>query len=240
MRPNFAVSRKRWLSVGAFIALLMLMPDRLIGATVWVVSFTIDDTYPNAKVTSDLVTNGLPIAYPDYRLLAVPDDAGCVEAELTSGGHLHAVFNRRVDETTRCNPLGSDRQYRVRLTAAPLACGLLADAYGIGNVLLDGDNCDLVYSDNPRVRVADLFKKGARSTPVALLSGMFPENEVNGRSYEIRTLENAALAAPDANQRVVTYDGQAMLFEFGNGKSKFVAEAFDLNLRMVFDRTALP
>jgi hypothetical protein len=30
-----------------------------------------------------------------------------------------------------------------------------------------------------------------------------------------------------------------MLYEFGNGKAKFVAEAFDLDLRMVFDRVAV-
>jgi hypothetical protein len=213
---------------------MLVVSGRLLGgATVWVVSFTIDDTYPNAKVTSDL-----GIAYADYRLPLVPGDAGCIAAEPAPTGLLHAVLNREIDTAgTRCNPAGSDRQYRIRLTAAPVACQKLTDAYGSGVEALGPGECELMWTANPRVRVTELFKKGSvTSTPLAFLAD---KNGLNGLSYEIKALANVPMSAPTTNQRVLSYDGQGMLYEFGNGKAKFVGEAFDLDLRMVFDRFAL-
>jgi hypothetical protein len=221
------------LQVAAVIASLMLVvPVLLQGATTWVVSFTIDDAFPNAKVGSDL-----GIAYADYRLLPlVVGDTGCIEAAPTSTG-LHAVLNRKIDaDGTRCNPAGSDRQYRIRLTAAPQACQKLIAAYGSGVTDVSGGQCELVWTANPRIRVGDLFRKGAASTPLAFL---LDKSGANGLSYEIKALTNLTVSADGSNRRTLTYDGQGMLYEFGNGKAKFVAEAFDLDLGMVFERTAL-
>jgi len=94
------------------------------------------------------------------------------------------------------------------------------------------------YTNNPRVRVADLFKKGSPSTtPVAFLAGSDPVAG-NGRSYEIRMLDAVPMALDDANTRTLTHAGQAYLFEFGNGKAKAVEAPFDLPFHMTFVRTA--
>jgi hypothetical protein len=234
MRSSLARLAQKLLPAAAAIATLMLLvTGQLQGASVLVVSFTIDDTSPNAKVRSDL-----GIAYPDYRLPLVDGDFGCVEAMPTTDGHLHATLNRKIDAAgNRCNSAGSDRQYRIRLTDAPMACQKLVAAYGSGVVSISNGECELVWTANPRVRVNDLFKKGSpSSTPLAFLAD---KSGLNGLSYEIKALTNVPMSAPTSNQRVLTYDGQGMLYEFGNGKAKFVAEAFDLDLRMVFDRVAV-
>lgn len=218
------------LFVTAIALVTLLVPGRLQGATTWLVSFTIDDSFPNAKVTSDL-----GIAYADYRLPRVPGDVGCIEAEPTSTG-LHAVLNRKIDAAgTRCNPNGSDRQFHIQV-AGTVACQKLTDAYGSGVVNLSPGECRLEWTANPRIRVTDLFKGGrTTSTPLAFLND---KAGANGLNYEIQALTRVPMSAPGPNQRVLTYDGQGMLVEFGNGKSKFVAEAFDLHLQMVFDRIA--
>ncbi len=233
MRSRATRLASRSVTVAAVIASLMLVvPVLLQGATIWVVSFTIDDAFPEAKVKSDL-----GIAYPDHRLADVEGDHNCIEAAPTTTG-LHAVLNRKVDaDGTRCNPAGSDRQYRIRLTAAPVACQKLIAAYQEGVVAYSAGECELVWTANPRIRVGDLFKKGAASsTPLAFL---LDKSGANGLSYEIKALSDVPMSAPSANRRVLTYSGQGMLSEFGNGKAKFVAEAFDLDLRMVFDRFAV-
>jgi hypothetical protein len=91
-----------------------------------------------------------------------------------------------------------------------------------------------VWTANRRIR-CNLFERGATSTPLAFLADN--STPVN---YEIRALTNVQMSAPSANSRILTYDGQGMLCEGGNGKAKFVAEAFDLDLRMVFDRFPAP
>lgn len=168
MRSRVTRLASRSLTVAAVVASLMLVvPVLLQGATIWVVSFTIDDGFANAKVRSDL-----GIAYPDYRLADVEGDHNCIEAAPTTTG-LHAVLNRKIDaDGTRCNPAGSDRQYHIRLTAAPEACQKLIAAYGSGVVPSDlGDGCELLWTANPRVRVGDLFKRGSASTPPGVPAG---------------------------------------------------------------------
>jgi hypothetical protein len=200
------------LPVAAASAILMLVvPGRLLGATVWVVSFTIDDAFPNAKVGSDL-----GIAYADYRLPPVAGDYGCIEAEPTSTGHLHAVLNRKIDaDGTRCNPDGSDRQYRIRLTAAPVACEKLT-SLRLGVVSI---SAGVSWSDGQsRVRVADLFKRPA-STPLAF----FADKRTHGLSYEIGPDQRPDVGAPEQHPG---YDGQGML-RVRQRQGEFVAEAFD-------------
>jgi len=224
------------LLAGALVALAITLgvPGRLLSApqTTWLVSFTIADVASGPGASSD--GKG---PYTDYRWPPSPTGPApdlCVEASPTSTGHLHAVFNRRLDDDTRCNPNGSDRQYTLRLTDAAGACSRLLAAYPDG-VVASGDGCELTYTNNPRVRVADLFKKGSPSTtPVAFLAGA----GINGQSYEVRMLDSAGMDAPDPNTRTVTYTGQAYLFEFGNGKAKAVEAPFDLPFSMTFVRTA--
>jgi len=38
------------------------------------------------------------------------------------------------------------------------------------------------------------------------------------------------------DQRLLTYDGQTILWELGNGRAKAVAEAFDLDFQMSVQR----
>lgn len=164
-------------------------------------------------------------------------DAGCIEAAPTIDGHLHATLNRKMPDGTRCYGDFSERQYRIRLTGATLACQKLIAAYGTGVVGVSDSECELVETAHPRVRVADLFKKGSpSSTPLAFLAD---KSGLNGLSYEIRALTNVPMSAEGPNRRVLTYTGQGMLYEFGAGKARFVAEPFDLHLRMVFDRVAV-
>lgn len=51
-------------------------------------------------------------------------------------------------------------------------------------------------------------------------------------------LPGQLVSAPSAVTRIVTYSGQACLFEFGNGKAKAVGAPFILPFRMTFVRTA--
>lgn len=88
-----------------------------------------------------------------------------------------------------------------------------------------------------RASASATCSRGDRRPPP--LAFLLDKSGANGLSYEIKALTNVPMSAPTPNQRVLTYDGQGMLYEFGNGKAKSVAEAFDLDLRMVFDRFAV-
>jgi hypothetical protein len=202
--------------------------DNVGAAPVSLVSFTIDDV-AGADVTSDL---GATTPYADYRL--TPNDSGnCVEAEPSPTGELNAVFNRTIDNVgTRCNPAGSDRQFRITIDAAT-ACTRIFNAYGPNavNMYLDG-TCELYYNDNPRVRVGRLFAKTTR-TPVAFLTQMANTTT----SYEIRTDSDATITVTGTNQRVVTYMGTARLVEFAPGqKTRAVADPFNLKHQMTLTR----
>ena len=217
------------------VALCVLAGGRPEGAPpISLATLAITDSFTDAKVRSDGAG-----AYVDYRL-----QPGCVEAAPDSRGFLHAVLNRKIDAAgTRCNPLGSDRQYRVLVTNAAIACQRLAAAYGsLGVTVLTDTSCELVYTDNPRIRIEEVFRKGATSTPFALLTEMYLDNghALNGRSYEIQTLANVPVAAPHPDRRVLTYTGQAILSEFGNGRPRAVGEAFDLDFQMSVQRGVAP
>lgn len=243
MRSSLASSIVRLLPASLVTVVVMVaVSSRLLGAPqVWLVSFTINDDFQSADLQDAKVTSDIGIEYPDYRLPPVAlNTPSCIEASMDSTGFLHAVLNRKTDSAgTRCNPGGSFRQYYIRVAGATEACNLLLGAYGPGNVVTDLGGCTLVYSDNPRVRVEQLFKKGATSTPLAFLTEMYPGRSLNGRSYEIHALSNVPMAAPNSETRILTYSGQGMLKEFGNGRAKFVAEAFDMDLQITFTRQLL-
>jgi hypothetical protein len=214
--------------------------DTVGAASVWLVSFTIDGSYADGvNVMSDLgeATPGgwVPLRYEDWRLPSNPHPSPCVEAEPSPTGELHAVFNRKIDSVgTRCNPAGSDRQFRIRIDAAS-ACTRIFDAYGPTAVnMYQNGTCELYYNDNPRVRVGRLFAKTTR-TPVAFLTQMTN----NSTSYEIRTDSDATITAIGTNQRLVTYMGTARLVEFKPGqKTGTVADPFNLKHQMTFTRYA--
>lgn len=199
-------------------------------ATTWLVSFTIDGTSADGvNVTADQ-----PASYMDYRIAQDPHPSPCVEASPVPAGELHAVFNRKIDPVgTRCNPAGSDRQFRISIGAQG-ACTRLFNSYGPSAVVMNAiDECELVYNDNPRVRVGKLFAKATR-TPVAFLTMM----DGNPVSYEIRTTTDATITAIGPNTRLVTFMGTARLLEFRPGTTEFVEEPFDLKHQMTFTRQA--
>jgi hypothetical protein len=215
------------IAVVLFVAAATVSSDNIGAAPVWLVSFTIDDVV-GANVMSDL---GPP--YADYRL--TPNDPGnCVEAEPSPTGELNAVFNRRIDSAgTRCNPAGSDRQFKIKIDAMS-ACSRLFDHGYLQNAVnyFPDGTCELYYNDNPRVRVGRLFAKTNR-TPVAFLTEMANTST----SYEIRTDGDATITVTGTNQRLVTYMGTARLVEFAPGqKTRAVADPFNLKHQMTFTR----
>jgi hypothetical protein len=231
-RPDTNERRIRLASIaaGLGLAVAMLASPRAGAATTWLLSFTIDGAYADGvNVIADLAA-----PYEDYRLPTLPHPSPCVEAEPAANSHLHAVFNRKIDSAgTRCNPAGSDRQFRIRIDGIG-ACTRIFNAYGPTAVAVAPDGtCELYYNDNPRVRVASLFAKASR-TPVAFLTAMFG----NTTSYEIRTETDAFITSAGANQRVVTYMGTARLVEFGTGKTRAVEAPFNLKHKMTFTRYA--
>lgn len=239
--PLVAILRAVTMAAALCAGAAVLATDTVGAASVWLVSFTIDGSYldDQVDVISDLGEAGpdgwVPLPYQDYRLLSDPHPSPCVEAQPSPTGALHAVFNRRIDGIgTPCNPVQSDRQFRIAVDA-PTACSRLFAAYGDSAVSLYPDGtCELLYNDNPRVRVGSLFAKALR-TPVAFLTQM------TGRStsYEIRTDGDAMITAIGPNQRVVVYMGRARLFEFAPGqKTRAVADSFSLRHQMTFTRTA--
>jgi hypothetical protein len=85
---------------------------------------------------------------------------------------MFAVFNRQTDSSgNRCNPLGSDRQFRIAIDAVS-ACDRISQFYPTGvNVHPDG-TCELFYNDDPRVRIERLFSNQTRTAV-----GVLDENE---------------------------------------------------------------
>lgn len=126
------------------MAVAIMFVNDVGAASVWLVSFTIDGSYADGV---NVMSDGL--RYDDYRIASDPHPSPCVEAQPSSTGELHAVFNRKIDSLgTRCNPAGSDRQFRIRIDAVS-ACTRIFDAYGLGAVSLDPNGtCELYYNDD--------------------------------------------------------------------------------------------
>jgi hypothetical protein len=104
-------------------------------------------------------------------------------------------------------------------------------AYGPNAVSWPGTGaCDLVYNDDPRVRIERLFSNQTR-TAVAFLTAMTGSTI----SYEIRT-DSDATVRTTGNISTVTYMSTAHLWEFGNGKTRAVADPFLLRHSMTFTR----
>jgi len=207
----------------AICASIVLVPAGTIGAgNSSVVSFTID-AVGDADVASDTGS-----AYADYRITPT-DPSNCVQADQTLG--MFAVFNRKIDSSgTRCSPPGTLRQFRIRITAES-ACSRIFSNYGSDAVSWPGSGpCELFFNDNPRVRIERLFSNQTR-TAVAFLT------EMSGStiSYEIRTDKDATVTTI-GNTSIVTYMSTAHLWEFGNGKTRAVADAFPLRLQMTLTR----
>jgi len=213
---------------GAFV---LLAAGKIGAGPVWLVSFTIDGSYAGGvNVVSD---TGL--SYTDYRIPADPHPSPCVQVDQSPTGGVFAVFNRKIDDIgTRCNPSGSDRQFRISIDA-PSACLRVFNAYSASAVDMHFDGtCELFYNDDPRVRMERVFSNQTH-TAVAFLTRM----STSSVSYEIRTDTDATVAVLGANQRLVTYFGKAHLWEFGGAsKTGPVADAFNLKHQMTFTRDA--
>lgn len=229
-RQHFGHFRRLTLGAAVCAALVFLSAGKIGAGTVWLVSFTIDGSYADGMdVVSD---TGLP--YTDYRIPADPHPSPCVQVEQNPTGGVFAVFNRKIDNIgTRCNPSGSDRQFRISIDA-PSACTRIFNAYSSSAVDLHSDGtCELFYNDEPRVRMERVFSNQTR-TAVAFLTVM----SSSSISYEIRADTEATVTPMGPNQKRVTYMGTAHLWEFGNGKTRAVADAFNLQHQMTFTRYA--
>ncbi len=220
-------------------------------ATVWVVSFTIDDTPvtndPNA-VSSVADSAGTP-DYKDYRLGSgqQSDPNFCLEADATR--NLFIRFNRKLDGDAgvqRCDTpndehgVGVQRQYRLEVRNNS-ACVEL----GANNYLPEASEwnapCEITGGVNPRIRMGSLFAKGAKF-PVDFLTTSPTEDKSTAISYEVQSIGNATIVPGPGDLsivRTVSYSGMARLVKFGAGsKPATVAEPFPLPFQMTFVRTA--
>ena len=147
-----------------------------------------------AGVYSDAATMPTPtgtMAYADYRIGSLPLN-WCVEAEPAPPGNLFVLLNRKLDGPAgvlRCseNPdgdgnTGVPRNFTLRI-ASDAVCDLLADP-AAGLPLTDGGGvdwdasssttpCVLARNDNPRIRLATLYKSRAKTTGVDFCTVMF-------------------------------------------------------------------
>ena len=223
------------------------------GAATTLVSFTIDDSYPNATgpgVFSDAATTGTTV-YADYRIGPLPLN-WCVDAEPFSPGNLFVRLNRKLDGEAgvlRCsenpddfgNP-GVPRNFTLKI-ANDDVCGRLADPTA-GLPLVDGSGgpwvpgssslpCLLPRNDNPRIRLGTLYKPRAKTTNIDFLTVMFDAPV----SYEIRS-DSEATIVPDAfdpARKRVTYSGTFHLVRFEPGvKTRTVGQAFTMPVKMDF------
>ena len=210
-------------------------------ATVWLMTFTIDDG-PSYAVSGDGIDPaepGGPGVYKDYRLgTGLPDDLNyCVEASPTP--LLFIRMNRKLDGPSGnqyCDLFGgSPRQFSITISNGS-AC---SELWTHGYVDAPETPCVLAGVDKLRIRIdSDLYAKRTTTTPVAFLA---KPHDTAATSYEIRTAAGAAVlqAGVDPSMRIVSYSGSARLWRFEPGeKARAVAESFPLPFQMTFRRSA--
>jgi hypothetical protein len=220
-------------------------------ATLWVVTFTINDapsTSPAYAVSSESEATGTN-EYKDYRLGTgeQTDLNFCLEADATRS--LFIRFNRKLDGESgveRCDTpddlygVGAQRQYRIEVRNDSACAELGANAYLPASTTWTAP-CLITGGVNPRIRMGVLFGKGAKF-PVDFLTTSPTEDKSTSISYEIQSSGNATIAPGPgdlSNVRTVSYSGNARLVRFSpfGEKPKTVAE-FELPFHMTFVRTA--
>jgi hypothetical protein len=214
-------------------------------ATVWVVTFTIDDG-PVYALSSD--GKG---TYKDYRIdMGGESDVNfCVEADATRS--LFIKLNRKLDGDAgvqRCDTTpdhfygtGVQRQYRLEIRNDSACAELGANNY-LPMAMTWTQPCVITGGINPRIRMGSLFAKTARF-PVDFLTTSPTESKATSISYEIQSTANATIVAGPgdlSNIRTVSYLGTARLVKFSpfGEKPKAVAEPFELPFQMTFVRHA--
>jgi hypothetical protein len=237
-------------TVALILGLAVASPTLYAAATVWLITFTIDEGYP---VYGDGLAASGDIAgtYKDYRLgTGQPNDANyCVEAS-PSANLLFVRLNRKLDGdsgTQYCGLYGgSPRQFFVTINDRTACYELSSHGYGSyvdpqGQTHLTGPEppCIFTGAEKPRIRISsDLYAKRTTTTPVAFLSKWY---DVYRTSYELRTETDATVvkAGLDPSMRIVRYSGSARLWRFESGVTETpVLQPFALPFQMTLRRTA--
>ena len=221
----------------AIAASVLAATSQAKGPTVWLASFTIDNSPTNA-VFSDAVEAD----YEDYRLgTGLESDPNfCVEASPNSS-LLFVRLNRKLDGDAgfmRCDTpthewsQGRQRQFTLKITNDSACLELWSNGY-----LPDAQNfdqpCFMTGGPNPRIRIGNLWAKNPRS-PV-----LFHTTNPSGGSvtYVVETDSNVTVTGP-GNIKEVTYGGTARLHKFAPNAVGPVAEPFQLPFRMIFTRVS--
>ncbi len=239
----------RFLAAGLLVVGALAIPS----AQSSVVSFTIDDAFPSAGgagVSSDGTITGTNW-YADYRINTADPLNWCVDAEPYPAGNLFVRLNRKLDGDAgvlRCteNPgpipgePGTQRNFVLRI-ANDAACDILSDPLaGLPLTDVNGEPwdtalstgaCVLAHSDNPRIRLATLYKSRARTTTIDFLTVMFD----SPNSYEVRSESAAAITSNGPGHKRVEYTGTFRLVKFAPGKkAQTVGQPFVMPVRIDF------
>jgi hypothetical protein len=232
------------------IGLTVVSPLLNAAATVWLISFTIDDGYP---VKGDGLTapGDIPGTYKDYRLgTGQPDDVNyCLEAS-PSANLLFIRLNRKLDGdsgTQYCGRNGgSPRQFFVTINDDTACSELWSHGYNFyvdpqGQRQETGPDAPCIFTgaDKPRIRISnDPYARQTTTTPVGFLSKWYDESLT---SYELRTETNAVVekAGLDPSMRIVRYSGTARLWRFEPGvREGAVTQPFALPFHITLRRTS--
>ena len=100
------------------------------------------------------------------------------------------------------------------------------------------EKCTISGGLNPRIRMGAVFAKNARF-PVDFLTTQSSLDQTNAISYEIQSVDNAAVKPGPGdltNVRTVSYSGNAKLVKFGSDVPSIATEPFPLPFKMTFVR----
>lgn len=255
------MARQTWAVTGALAVCGVLVALSGVTAATTVVRFIVDDSYPPVLpggVAGPGVRSDGNSEYFDYRIDPNHPLNWCVDAAPFSQGNLFVRLNRKLDGEAgvlRCNEnldsggVNNGIPRNVTLTIGNDAvCDLLADpstsltvtdsANVDWNVSSSTGPCTLAENDNPRIRLATLYKARAKTTTVDFLTYMLNSTV----SYEIRSDAPADIEVGLApNQKVVTYAGTYHLVQFATGsRAKTVGPAFTMPVKMTFETSVVP
>lgn len=236
------------LPIATVTAVVSLFLAQLAAAPVDALKFNIDANdevaagHAGDTVFDDGLSDDGNWEYADRRLSTQPEPV-CVEAEVTTGAFVFARLNRLMDggveEGLRCGDAGGVKRDWRALIRGVDACARLRDYDSRLEEGVDaqGPYCIATGLDSPRIRVENLYaRKLPASTRIALLMRSLNPPEGHG-GYEIRT-ESAGAVQGGSINRTVNYHGTARLWEF-KGKAAPVAETFEFNVHMTFEKTQL-
>ncbi len=217
-------------------------------ATVWLVTFTIDDAWSTSNALfSDADVTGTN-EYKDYRL-GSGDESDlnfCVEASPYGRNMLFIRFNRKLDGddgVQRCDTPtheysnGTQRQYSLLIDNDSACWELGSNGYLSDDASTWHRPCRIVGGVNPRIRMGDPWVKNPRFA-VDFLTTNPTEPKGSATSYVVESTANATILSGPNNTRIVTYGGMARLHKFAPNSVGVVAEPFPLPFHMTLVRTS--